>query len=139
MLDFTQTLSYVIALGIAAAIPGPGIITLIVHSISQGGSRGLAALLGIVTGDLIYLSFAVFGLTFIANSFAELFIAIKWGAMAYLCYLAWQFWKADHQGLTEIGQQEAKSVNKQLHSAYGCGFMITMGNPKTMAFYLGKQ
>jgi threonine/homoserine/homoserine lactone efflux protein len=142
MLDFTQILSYVIALSIAAAIPGPGIITLIVHSISQGGSRGLAVLLGIVTGDLIYLSFAVFGLAFIASSFAELFIVIKWGAVSYLCYLAWQFWRSPQQSVDiktgDLTNQETvpKGANKELQSAYFCGFMITMGNPKTIAFYL---
>lgn len=136
MLDYTQILSYVIALSIAAAIPGPGIITLIVHSINQGGSRGLAVLLGIVSGDLIYLSFAVFGLSFIANSFAELFITIKWGAVGYLCYLAWQFWKAEHRELTQVSMEGDKSLSKKFHSAYICGFMITMGNPKTIAFYL---
>ncbi len=91
-----------------------------------------AVLLGIVSGDLIYLSFAVFGLAFLANSFAELFTAIKWGAVGYLCYLAWQFWRSEQQSI----ESDVKSQHKSLRSAYLCGFMITMGDPKTIAFYL---
>ena len=131
-MEFSQALAYVVALGIAAAIPGPGMTALVARSISAGGKSGFAMLSGLIMGDLIYLSFAVFGLALIAQSFGALFTVIKWGAIAYLCYLAWQFWNAEHQSLesnTEVSRSD-------LFTASLSGLTITLGNPKTIAFYL---
>ena len=78
MLDITQVLSYAIALGIAAAIPGPGITALVSRSIANGPVVAFAILGGLILGDLVYLSFAVFGLAFIASNFSILFVTIRW-------------------------------------------------------------
>ncbi|GFZ59320.1 hypothetical protein PSE10C_34230 [Pseudomonas amygdali pv. eriobotryae] len=132
MLDLTQVLTYSAALGIAAAIPGPGMAALVARSVSGGALSGFCLLAGLILGDLTYLSFAVFGLAMIAEHFNALFQVVRWGAAIYLCYLAWQFWFADHQAI-EIGKSAKK---KELLSAVASGLTITLGNPKTIAFYL---
>jgi len=132
MLDFSQVLTYSVALGIAAAIPGPGIAALVARSVSGGPLSGLCLLVGLILGDLTYLSFAVFGLAMIAEHFNALFQWVRWGAAIYLCYLAWQFWFANHQPI-ETGQPVAR---KELVAAAVSGLTITLGNPKTIAFYL---
>ena len=132
MLETTQILTYVAALGVAAAIPGPGMTALVARSVGGGAITGFAMLGGLILGDLTYLSLAVFGLAALAKSFSVLFVLVKWGAVVYLCYLAWLFWTADHQSLSE-----AESPNgKDLFSAGLSGYTITLGNPKTIAFYL---
>lgn len=103
MLDLTQVLTYSVALGIAAAIPGPGMAALVARSVSGGTLSGFCLLLGLILGDLTYLSFAVFGLAMIAEHFNALFQLVRWGAALYLCYLAWQFWFANHQAI-EVGK-----------------------------------
>ncbi len=132
MLDSAQILTYMTALAVAAAIPGPGMTALVARSVGSGALTGFTMLAGLILGDLTYLSFAVFGLAVLANNFSFIFMFVKWGAVIYLCYLAWQFWTADHQSLNE------KSVlkRKSLISACFSGYTITMGNPKTIAFYL---
>jgi threonine/homoserine/homoserine lactone efflux protein len=132
MLDLSQILTYSLALGIAAAIPGPGMAALIARSVSGGIFSGFCVLLGLILGDLTYLSFAVFGLAMIAEHFNALFQLVRWGAALYLCYLAWQFWFANHQAI-EVGKATNK---KELLSAALSGLTITLGNPKTIAFYL---
>ncbi|KWS16122.1 MULTISPECIES: LysE family translocator [Pseudomonas syringae group genomosp. 2] len=132
MLDLTQVLTYSAALGIAAAIPGPGMSALVARSVSGGALSGFCLLAGLILGDLTYLSFAVFGLAMIAEHFNALFQVVRWGAAIYLCYLAWQFWFADHQAI-EIGKSAKKT---ELLSAAASGLTITLGNPKTIAFYL---
>lgn len=132
MLDLTQILTYSAALGVAAAIPGPGIAALVARSISGGALAGFCLLAGLILGDLIYLSFAVFGLAMVAEHFTALFELVRWGAALYLCYLAWQFWCAEHQ---EIGAGKPLP-GKALVSAALSGLTITLGNPKTIAFYL---
>ena len=132
MLDLSQMLTYVIALAIAVAIPGPGITALVARSVSSGAVMGFAMLSGVVLGDLTYLSFAVFGLAILAKSFSVLFLLVKWGSMAYLCYLAWQFWTADYHSL----EGSHSPSRKDLFSAAISGYTLTLGNPKTIAFYL---
>lgn len=132
MLDLTQVLTYSVALGIAAAIPGPGMAALVARSVSGGTASGFCLLFGLILGDLTYLSFAVFGLAMIAEHFNALFQLVSWGAALYLCYLAWQFWFANHQAI-EVGRPAKK---KELLSAAISGLTITLGNPKTIAFYL---
>ena len=132
MLELSQIFTYIAALAIAVAIPGPGITALVARSLSSGAFTGFAMLGGIILGDLTYLSFAVFGLAVLAKSFSVLFVIVKWGAVAYLLYLAWQFWTADHQSLNETNAPK----RKDLFSACLSGYTITLGNPKTIAFYL---
>ncbi len=132
MLGFSQILPYAIALAIAAAIPGPGMTALIARSISFGATSGFVMLAGLIIGDLFYLSFAVFGLAVITTNFNEVFFIVKYGAAIYLCYLAWIFWNTKHQSLN-ITQVNS---SKDLFAAGLSGFTITIGNPKTIGFYL---
>lgn len=132
MLDATQIITYATALGVAAAIPGPGMTALMARSISAGAAAGFAMLTGLILGDLTYLSFAVFGLAMLAKSFSLLFVAVKWAAIAYLCYLAWSFWHASHQSLSTHQKLSRKDVLTVILS----GYTLTLGNPKTIAFYL---
>ena len=132
MLEQSQLFTYIAALSIAAAIPGPGITALVARSVSSGKLTGFAMLGGLILGDLTYLSFAVSGLAVLAKSFSTLFVLVKLGAVVYLCYLAWQFWTADHQSINETKPPK----RKDLFSAGLSGYTITLGNPKTIAFYL---
>lgn len=131
MLDSTQILAYIVALGVAAAIPGPGITALVARTVGGGMATGFAMLGGLILGDLVYLSFAVFGLAVIAKTFATIFIAIKWFSILFLCYLAWQFWTAKHHDLSS-----KVTTRRNLAAAAVSGLTITLGNPKTIAFYL---
>ncbi|WP_455921635.1 LysE family translocator [Pseudomonas putida] len=132
MLDISQVLTYCAALAVAAAIPGPGMAALVARSVSGGALSGFCLLFGVILGDLTYLSFAVFGLAMIAEHFNALFQLVRWGGAIYLCYLAWVFWFAEHQAI-----DSGKPVQRtELLSAAVSGLTITLGNPKTIAFYL---
>ncbi|MGO4485594.1 LysE family transporter [Rhizobium pisi] len=45
-----------------------------------------------VVGDALYLASVLAGLAHIAETFSFLLIAIKWAGVAYLCWLAFNFW-----------------------------------------------
>ncbi|WP_419963143.1 LysE family translocator [Pantoea vagans] len=127
-----QVISYMAALGLAAAIPGPGMTALVARSVSGGAITGFTMLAGLILGDLIYLSIAVFGLAVIAHTYNSVFTLINWAASLYLCMLAWQFWCHKPQAIN-IDQ---KATKRELASAWLSGLTITLGNPKTIAFYL---
>jgi len=78
VLEFSQIISYALALGIAAAIPGPGMTALVARSVGSGTLAAFSMLVGLMIGDLIFLSFAVFGLAIVAHSFSALFVIIRW-------------------------------------------------------------
>jgi threonine/homoserine/homoserine lactone efflux protein len=120
------------ALGLAAAIPGPGMTALVARSVSGGLMTGFTMLAGLILGDLIYLSIAVFGLAVIAHNYTSIFTLINWAASLYLCVLAWQFWCHQPQAIN-INQ---KATKRELASAWFSGLTITLGNPKTIAFYM---
>lgn len=132
MLVTTQIISYLAALGLAAAIPGPGMTALVARSVKGGAIAGFTMLAGLIFGDLIYLSVAVFGLAVIAHTYTALFTVINVAASLYLCTLAWQFWNQQPQAIN-IDQ---RSTKRELTSAWLSGLILTLGNPKTIAFYL---
>lgn len=125
-------LAYSGALALAAAIPGPGVTALVARALGSGFRSSLAMSLGLVVGDLTYLTAVVLGLALVAQSFGMVFMAIKWIGVAYLAYLAWNFWTS---GITPE-TVEAKKGKSGLLSSFIAGLTVTLGNPKTMIFYL---
>lgn len=125
-------IAYSGALAVAAAIPGPGIAALVAAALGSGFRSALFMAFGLVLGDLVYLTAAVLGLAYIAQMFGTVFLLIKWAGISYLIWLAWNLWTAD---LTQehVGAGDRKATPGM---SFLSGFTITLGNPKTMIFYL---
>ncbi|MEZ5799722.1 MAG: LysE family transporter [Nitratireductor sp.] len=64
-------LAYLLALGIAAAIPGPGVAAVIARALGTGLRRSIALISGIIAGDLVYLTLAVAGLASLAHAMPQ--------------------------------------------------------------------
>jgi threonine/homoserine/homoserine lactone efflux protein len=124
--------AYSAALGIAAAIPGPGVTALVARALGSGFRSSLAMCFGLVLGDLAYLTAVVLGLAFVAQTFGEIFLAIKWFGVLYLAWLGWKFWTA---GITPETVEAGKGRGGFV-SSFAAGLTVTLGNPKTMIFYL---
>ena len=125
-------IAYSGALALAAAIPGPGVTALVARALGSGFRASLFMSLGLILGDLIYLTAVVLGLSIVAQSFGLVFLAIKWAGIAYLAWLAWSFWTS---GVT-AETVEARKGKDDLLSSFLAGLTLTLGNPKTMIFYL---
>ncbi|WP_353643498.1 LysE family translocator [Mesorhizobium sp. WSM2239] len=125
-------LAYSLALAIAAAIPGPGVTALVARALGSGFRSALAMSFGLVVGDLTYLTAVVLGLALVAQTFGTVFLVIKWLGVAYLAWLAWSFWKS---GITPENV-EARKGKGGLAASFLAGLAVTLGNPKTMIFYL---
>lgn len=122
---------YVIALAIACAIPGPGIATCVGKALGAGFRPALSTVTGIVLGDLIYLTLAVAGLSALAHAFSGVFTIIKFAGAAYLLFLAWNFWRAG------IDPEKIRvRTSDKFWPSFLAGFSVTMGNPKTIVFYM---
>ena len=67
----------------------------------------------------------------VANLFSEIFVVIKFAGAAYLLWLAWTFWRA---GIDPAKMHAAQGAG--FWPSFAGGFSITMGNPKTIIFYM---
>ena len=72
----------------------------------------------------------MFGLAAIATWFGPVFVIVRWAGAAYLLYIAWKFWTA------RPGAEQMKPRNEDAWKTFLAGFSLTMGNPKTIVFYL---
>jgi threonine/homoserine/homoserine lactone efflux protein len=131
-MTLTGFITYAGALAIAAAIPGPGVTALVARALGSGFRSSLFMALGLMLGDLIYLTAVVLGLALIAQTFGTVFLIVKWLGVAYLAWLAWAFWTS---GITPE-TVENKHVSGGFLVSFLSGLTVTLGNPKTMIFYL---
>lgn len=125
-------IAYSGALALAAAIPGPGVTALVARALGSGFRSSLYMSLGLILGDLTYLTAVVLGLAIVAQTFGTLFLVVKWLGVLYLGYLAWTFWTS---GIT-AETVEAKRSRGGFATSFLAGLTLTLGNPKTMIFYL---
>lgn len=129
-MDIITLFAFTTAYAIAVAIPGPGVAAVVARALGGGFAGAVPMVLGILVGDLIYLIFAIFGLAAIAAWFGPVFIVIKWAGAAYLLYVAWTFWSA------KPGQEQIKARREDAWKTFLSGLALTLGNPKTIIFYL---
>lgn len=127
-----QYTTYMLALALAAFLPGPGMTGLMFKTLSQGYKNGWMMLLGLITGDIIFLLISIFciaGLVQINPNFSFYLMVLS---SFYLLYLSKKFWFFNGNLLkipTEIKV-------KEIFSSYRDGVVMTLSNPKTIAFYL---
>jgi len=130
-MTLTGYIAYASALAIAAAIPGPGVTALVGRALGSGFKSSLFMAFGLLLGDVFYLTAAVLGLALLAQTFGLAFLVMKWLGVAYLLWLTWQFWRAGISLTSVDAKKDAGFVTSFL-----AGLTVTLGNPKTMIFYL---
>src|ERR671938_1893403 len=78
---------FVLAALTLLVIPGPAVLYIVGRSIDQGRAAGLASVLGVTTGTLIQICFAVVGLSSLVLASAIAFDVVKYAGAAYLLFL----------------------------------------------------
>lgn len=130
-MDLITLLAFTIAYVVAVLVPGPGVAAIVARALGGGFWSAVPIVVGILLGDLVYLAFALFGLAAIATYFGPVFVVIRWAGALYLLYIAWKFWTAK-PGAEQLGPKRGESKLR----TFASGFALTMGNPKTIVFYL---
>jgi threonine/homoserine/homoserine lactone efflux protein len=131
-MDLASLLIFATAYALAVLSPGPGITALVARVIGRGTRGAPAYVAGFVVGDLIWFCVAALGLAALAKTWATLFLVVKWVGVAYLLYLAWKMWTAPAVG-TDVAADTRDVAPRQLFLS---GLLLTLGNPKVMAFFL---
>jgi threonine/homoserine/homoserine lactone efflux protein len=131
-MDLAGLLLFSSALFIAAASPGPGIAAIVARVLGRGPRDAIAFSIGVALGDVVWLSFAILGLAALAQAFHEVFLVIKYAGAAYLLYIAYKIWTAPAVARDVTAEERAEHPAKLLLG----GLALTLGNPKTIVFYL---
>jgi threonine/homoserine/homoserine lactone efflux protein len=131
-MDLAALLLFAGTLFVAAASPGPGIAALVARVIGRGPDGAIAFAGGLILGDLLWLAVAILGLAVVAQTFHEVFLAIKYAGAAYLVYLAYRMWTAPVAARDVLGERGRENRLR----LFAGGLALTLGNPKVVAFYL---
>ncbi|MBN2752785.1 MAG: LysE family translocator [Rhodospirillaceae bacterium] len=125
-------LSMAVALGIAAATPGPGVLAIVSRAIGYGFRDASVMTAGIVLGDTLYFLAALTGWSAVAQMFGDVFSIIRVVAAIALIFMGCHMVKGSFSPKISIPTTHATSTQR----VFIAGFLLTLGNPKTMLFYL---
>jgi threonine/homoserine/homoserine lactone efflux protein len=128
----SDALAFALTMLVLAASPGPGVFTTVARALASGAAHGAVVAAGIVTGDLVYLLLAVYGLAALAHALGGFFVIVQYAGGAYLIGLGIKIWKSLPEPATIEGIRELSWMDNYL-----CGLLVTLGNPKAILFYLG--
>lgn len=130
-MTLTTIIAYCGALFIAAAIPGPGMTAIVARALGSGFRPTFFMGLGLILGDLVYLTAVILGLSVLAKTFVTPFLILKFLGAAYLVYVAWKLWTS---GLLPQDIKAERAMRPSM--SFLSGLLVTLGNPKTMLFYV---
>ncbi len=142
-MNLTSIISLSVAMLILAASPGPGVFATVARSLASGFRPALAVITGIVIGDIIYLMFAIWGLSIVAQTLGELFVVVRICGGIYLFWLGLKIWFSkplEKEAKTKTETGTGTGQLKAQHSQSGniiSGLLITLSNPKVILFYCG--
>ena len=131
IMTLTTAITLFISMIVLALIPGPGVLTVTARSAHAGLRHGLSATAGIVAGDFVFITLALFGLATLSSVLGELFFIIKYLGAAYLIWLGASLFTSAPSG------SAGRAVNTPKHTAsFAAGLITTLSNPKAILFYL---
>jgi threonine/homoserine/homoserine lactone efflux protein len=108
--------------------PGPGVLYVTARTLSQGRGAGFASMLGIESGEVIWLAAAATGVAALLSASAQALGVLRWAGAAYLVYLGVQRWR--HADEPPAPQKTG------LARIYGQGVVTQILNPKVAVFFL---
>ena len=127
----TQLLVFAAAYFAVLVLPGPGVTALVASVFARGLTGAPAFIAGFVAGALVWFTVAATGLAVLAQSFATVFVAIRYAGAAYLLYLAWKLWTSAPQSI-----DAARQAPEERGRLFLTGLAINLGNPKVIVFFL---
>ncbi len=131
-MDLFSVLTFLGAIFIFMATPGPGTLAVVSRSLSSGFLHAMFMSVGMVLGDIIFLLLAILGLSMVATTFSTVFIIIKILGGIYLIYLGLRIFMAKTSHFDTSAKKSSSYFGDFLS-----GLLITLSNPKVIAFYVG--
>ena len=108
--------------------PGPNMTYLALVSARDGHRAGFAAIAGVALGLEIVGLAAAFGLAETIAASPRVFAVLRWGGVAYLCWLAWEAWRDN------VARDETPANGDKRY--FVKGLITNLLNPKAAIFYI---
>lgn len=131
-MNYDILISFALATSALAISPGPDNIYVLVQSIANGKSFGMATVCGLITGCIVHTTLLAFGVSAIIKANESLFFGIKVIGACYLLFLAYKVFKAK----ADININSENVPKKNLKQLYIQGFFMNVLNPKVTIFFL---
>ncbi|MBT3186389.1 MAG: LysE family translocator [Candidatus Thioglobus sp.] len=129
-MDISQFIALFLIAFVFVITPGPGTLAVFAKSMSQGFMPTFYLSLGMVLGDLIYLSVVIFSLELFSDLITPVMNYVRILGGVYLIYLGIQAWNAHKITLSEASKRKSNI------SEFLTGLLISITNPKVMIFYI---
>jgi len=133
MFGIENYLGFILAGIILNLTPGADTMYILTRSVAQGKSAGLVSVAGIISGCVVHVLCAAFGLSMILSTSAVAFMAVKWAGALYLIYLGVKTF-LDKSLKFETATQTLAS--QDLVKIYKQGVITNVLNPKVALFFL---
>jgi len=123
---------------VAAAVilnltPGADTMYILTRSIAQGSRAGLVSVAGIMSGCVVHVLAAAFGLSLILSTSAVAFFLVKWAGALYLIFLGIRALTAKTPAFETHNRRFS---DKDLVTIYKQGVITNVLNPKVALFFL---
>ncbi len=119
-------LAFAAASLIVVMIPGPVVVFILGRSLGGGWRAALPTVGGVALGDAVALTASLVGLGALLAASATAFTVAKWLGAAYLIWLGIKLWRAP------VGE----AVSLPARHAFRDAFLVTLLNPKSIAFFV---
>jgi threonine/homoserine/homoserine lactone efflux protein len=130
--DPTRYLTFIGAMAILAATPGPANLFFIANGMARGKKAVLIGVAGMNTATLFWYVAAALGLGALALAFPQ---AVKALIVVGSLYLLWLAYKSVKGGFAKTDASLGHVEIKAHGSAYWDGFMVQIANPKILLFF----
>ncbi len=130
-MSLESLLAFTAAMFVLALSPGPGVAAVVGRALQGGVAQAMMVTLGLILGDVIYMTAAVAGWAAVAAQLGAVFSVVRLAAAAYLMYLGYKTWRSANQPISSGSQPAASSAG-----SFSLGLAVTLGNPKAILFYL---
>lgn len=130
-MEFFGLVAFVGLMLLLAAIPSGSVGFVVVSSVSRGLPCGVAAALGIVAGDLIFVGLALLGMTALAESMGALFAVLRYAGGAYLIWMGIGLVRSAWRPVAPVRSGSRLRVLGAFHA----GLLLTLGDLKAIFFY----
>jgi len=128
-----QILVIVSVTSLVMVSPGPDMVLVLRNTLVSGRAAGLRTSIGILTGNLVHISYCVLGIGVVISQSIVAFSALKYAGAAYLVYLGVMSLRSGARSL-DIADIECRRPNR---TWFAQGFVNNLLNPKGTLFYLG--
>lgn len=114
-----------------AAMPSASVALVVARSSSLGLRNGIATIMGIVAGDLVFVAITILGMTALAFTMGSLFSVLKYIGGAYLIWLGFKLLKSKQSLSANVPDDRGTT----LATSFASGLLLTLGDLKAILFY----